>query len=275
MTKDIGQRIGSRRRARPGAGAAALLTALALAASAGDGGAEPFKPDAGTPSNKTIVEHFNIIAFGNEYTGKRYAAVRKWKSPIIARVDGDPPADFEDSIRQHLAELQKITGHPTALVYSARMLREKKVPKGLNPKSFNMFLLYYPIEELKVVARQQLGNRMDPTLQRLAGGKSTCEATLFTKGNEIRSAVVLFPAERPKDHMRACVVEELTQVMGLPNDSGSVNPSIFNDTSPYTELTDHDRLMLKVLYDPRITIGMSRDQALIVGRKVLDEIRPE
>ena len=138
-----------------------------------------------------------------------------------------------------------------------------------------MSILYHPSEELKVVARQQLGTRMEPTLQRLAGGKSTCEATLFTKDNEIRSAVVLFPAERPKNHMRACVVEELTQVLGLPNDSPSVSPSIFNDKSPINELTDHDRLMLRMLYDPRITIGMSRDRALIVGRKVLDEIRPE
>jgi hypothetical protein len=29
--------------------------------------------------------------------------------------------------------------------------------------------------------------------------------------------------------MRACVVEELTRVLGLPNDSDAVKPSIFND----------------------------------------------
>jgi hypothetical protein len=254
---------------------AAAAAGLVLLAWAGAAQADTFKPDAGTPSNKTIVEHFSIIAFGNEYTGTRFAAVRKWKAPIVARIDGDPPPYFEDYVSQHLADLQKTTGHPASLAYSPRILREKRVPKGLTAQSFNMFLLYYPMDQLTAVARKQLGNRMDESLKRLGAGKSTCEATFFTKGNEIKTAVVLFPAERPKDHMRACVVEELTQVLGLPNDSNSVNPSIFNDTSQYNELTDHDRLMLKMLYDPRMTIGMPREQALIVGRKVLDRIRPE
>ncbi len=253
------------------AAAAMLLAGAALAAEA----KAPFKPDASTPSNRTIIEHFNIIAFGNEYTGARYANVRKWAAPIVARIDGPAPDYFEDFVEQHLADLKAITGHPIALAYSPRILKEKRVPKGLTSQSFNMFLLYYPMEQLKVVVHKQLGDRMNQELGLLGSGAATCMARLFKKGDEIRKAVVLFPAERPKAHMRACVVEELTQVLGLPNDSDSVNPSIFNDKSRYIELTDHDRLMLKMLYDPRITIGMPRAQALVVGRKVLDEIRPE
>lgn len=252
--------------------AAALLAASGAAFAQGG---VPARPDAGTPSNKTIIEHFNIIAFGNEYTGARYARVRKWRAPIVARIDGPAPDYFEDFVEQHLADLAKITSHPIRLAYSPRIRREKRVPKGLTANSFNMFLLYYPMDQLRVVVHKQLGNRMDQELRLLGSGAATCMARLFKKGDEIRKAVVLFPAERPRRHMRACVVEELTQVLGLPNDSDSVNPSIFNDHSRYMELTDHDRLMLRVLYDPRITIGMPRAEALIVGRKVLDEIRPE
>lgn len=251
--------------------AAILLAGAALAAEA----KAPFTPDASTPSNRTIIEHFNIIAFGNEYTGARFSSVRKWRVSIVARIDGPAPDYFEDFVEQHLADLGKITGHPMALAYSPRILREKRVPKGLTSKSFNMFLLYYPMDQLKIVVRKQLGNRMDQELSLLGSGATTCMARLFKKGDEIRQAVVLFPAERQKDHMRACVVEELTQVLGLPNDSSSVKPSIFNDKSRYFELTDHDRLMLRMLYDSRITVGMPREKALIVGRKVLDEIRPE
>ena len=85
----------------------------------------------------------------------------------------------------------------------------------------------------------------------------------------------MFPSHHPKDYMRACVVEELTQVLGLPNDSDAVKPSIFNDQSRYFELTDHDRRMLKVLYDPRITPGMPRNEALRQGRLILDELNPQ
>lgn len=259
------------------AGALALAAAAMLLAGAAPAAEArpPFTPVVGTPSNRTIIEHFNIIAFGNEYTHARFSSVRKWRTPIVARIDGPAPDYLEDFVEQHLADLAKITGHPMVLAYSPRIRREKRVPKGLTAKSFNMFLLYYPMAQLKVVVQKQLGNRMDQELGLLDSGATTCMARLFKKGDEIRKAVVLFPAERPKDHMRACVVEELTQVLGLPNDSSSVKPSIFNDKSRYFELTDHDRLMLRMLYDPRITVGMPREKALIVGRRVLDEIRPE
>ena len=74
--------------------------------------------------------------------------------------------------------------------------------------------------------------------------------------------------------MRACVVEELTQVLGLPNDSNAVQPSIFNDQSRFFELTEHDRLLVRILYDNRITPGMPRREALRLGREILNEIRP-
>lgn len=224
-------------------------------------------------SNAQIVRNFNIIAFGNEYTLKRYERVRKWRAPIVARLDGDAPAYFEDSVRQHLADLAKTTGHPAALVYSARIAREKRVPKGLNPKSFNMFLLFYPMDELAAVVRRQLKSTMDQELGLLRAGKATCMARLFKKGDEIRSAVVLFPAHHSPAYLRACVVEELTQVMGLPNDSDNVNPSIFNDKSRHFELTGHDRLLLRILYDKRMAIGTPRRDALRLAHDILRERR--
>ena len=192
----------------------------------------------------------------------------------MARIDGDPPAYFEEFVRQHLADLSRITGHPMSLAYSARMRREKRVAKGLTSKSFNMFLLFYPMDEMAAVVRKQLGSRMDHELKLLAAGKATCMARFFTRDNEIRTAVILFPANHPKEYLRACVVEELTQVLGLPNDSDAVKPSIFNDRSRYFELTGHDRRMLKMLYDPRITPGMGRKEALRLGRKILEEMNP-
>ncbi|NQV85309.1 MAG: DUF2927 domain-containing protein [Rhodospirillales bacterium] len=225
-------------------------------------------------SNSEIVRNFNIIAFGNEYTQHRYARIRKWRKPVVARIDGNPPAYFEDFVRQHLQDLSKITGHPLRLAYSARMRQEKRVPKGLNGKSFNMFLLYYPMAEMTTVVRKQLGNKMDPSLKRLKSGASTCEAQIFKKGDEIRTAVILFPAYGVRTTLRACVVEELTQVMGLINDSNDVRPSIFNDTSQYFELTDHDRLLLRILYDARMPIGTPRRDAMRTAHTVLNEIRP-
>ena len=75
------------------------------------------------------------------------------------------------------------------------------------------------------------------------------------------------PAGRPR------IVEETTQSMGLPNDYKEVYPSVFNDSSRLDDLTEHDILLLRLLYDPRMKAGMKRDEALAVAREILPELR--
>ena len=58
----------------------------------------------------------------------------------------------------------------------------------------------------------------------------------------------------------ACVVEELTQVLGLVNDSSDVYPSIFNDRSFNDFLSGLDYLLLKILYHPELRAGMESIQ---------------
>ncbi|MCZ7391602.1 DUF2927 domain-containing protein, partial [Klebsiella pneumoniae] len=57
------------------------------------------------------------------------------------------------------------------------------------------------------------------------------------------------------------VVEEITQVLGLPNDSEKVFPSIFYDKTPQDLLTGLDFILLKLLYSPSISAGMTADEA--------------
>jgi hypothetical protein len=55
-------------------------------------------------------------------------------------------------------------------------------------------------------------------------------------------------------------VEELTQVLGLVNDSAKVFPSIFNDRSFNDFLSGLDYVLLKLLYEPEIEAGMRRTE---------------
>ncbi|HBQ44629.1 MAG TPA: hypothetical protein DD716_03140, partial [Thiomicrospira sp.] len=59
--------------------------------------------------------------------------------------------------------------------------------------------------------------------------ESNCMATINTNSqSEIQSATVIIPIDHAMSRglLVSCIVEELTQVMGLPNDSDWVNPSI-------------------------------------------------
>ncbi|MBL8655607.1 MAG: DUF2927 domain-containing protein, partial [Alphaproteobacteria bacterium] len=71
-----------------------------------------------------------------------------------------------------------------------------------------------------------------------------------------------------------CIVEEITQSLGLFNDSELNTYSIFNDRTPYVDMTSPDETMLKLLYEPRMRIGTAPADAKALARRILDEWRP-
>lgn len=74
-------------------------------------------------------------------------------------------------------------------------------------------------------------------------------------------AVAVIRAEHPQLMRDACYEEELAQGLGPSNDSPEARPSIFNDDQEYAFLTRQDALILRMLYDPRLKIGMTADEA--------------
>src|SRR3546814_18187022 len=113
------------------------------------------------------------------------------------------------------------------------MEREKRLRPGFDRRSVNVFLLYFPRDRMAAALPKNFGADRDRMLAMLRSGQTTCMAKLFKKGNEIRAAVILFPAHHSRATLRACAVEELTQIMGLANASTIVADSITNDKSPF------------------------------------------
>ena len=95
------------------------------------------------------------------------------------------------------------------------------------------------------------------------------------KQSEIIRGVILIPVDSTRQSGRLvdCVIEELTQVMGLPNDSTAVYPSIFNDRSIDSYLTGLDYLLLKIAYHPLLKPGMSEAQVREKMPAILAELR--
>ena len=123
-------------------GAVLAIAAVLAAGTADRANAEP-------PSNRTIVEHFNIIAFGNEYTGKRYDHVCKWRAPIRVGIEGKVPKYFEVFVLQHIRVLRQLTGHPIRLYYSPAMHREGRLAPDFDRTKINLILYYLPVERFR------------------------------------------------------------------------------------------------------------------------------
>lgn len=225
-------------------------------------------------TNADLVRNLDVVAFGNEYSGQRYDTVRKWAMPVRMGIQGAKyPAYLERFIEDFAADLRGLTGHQIELYYSFARKKAKKLPADFDSKKVNVILFYLPDDEIPAALKKYW--KGDEEKVRWMVQNSTCFANYFTKKGEIVAAVVIFPARHPESYHRACVVEELTQILGLPNDSNAVKPSIFNDKSRYLELTEHDKWLIRALYAKDILPGMKREEALAKAKAFFARARPE
>ncbi len=201
-----------------------------------------------------LQQAFVEVALKNEYEGG-FKSVRKWKMPIYVWLeDKTPEADMHRRLTQmHLAHLSSITQHPVALAKTRSQA--------------NVTLVFTSEANWGKEVGQLLGKGALKQLQR-----AVCMAgfSLDKQGAIVRAGVVI-PTDQAEMHRKlaACIVEELTQIMGLPNDSEKVYPSIFNDKTPESLLTGLDALLLKMLYYPDIHIGMTAAQIKPVLTKLI------
>jgi hypothetical protein len=218
----------------------------------------------------SILHDFEIIAFGSEYQRKTWKGLRKWKSPIRIGLQGKYPGYLEDDILQFTTDLTAITNHQIELYYSKKMQKNRSLAKDFNKNKVNVIVYYEPLHNIRKKVGKYFKDRpheLDIILK-----EATCFAKFFTRRLEIRAAIVVIPDHHPRRVVRACVVEEIAQIMGLPNDSNLVGESIFKDRGRHNELTPHDRLLLKILYDKRLHFGMPRKETLEKIREFLPEI---
>lgn len=225
-------------------------------------------------SNADLLRAFDIVAFGGEYSGKRYDVVRKWAGPVRIGIDGkDHPAYLETFVDDVAQDLAKTTGHPIELYYAFGKQKAGTLAADFDSKKVNVFILYLDDKGVRDAVYKYFGGSSVEKEAVLA--EATCLANFRTRKNEIVSAVIIFPKRHPESYHRACAVEEITQILGLPNDSEKITQSIFNDKSRHFELTEFDRWLLRALYQPSIKPGTSRNDALRMALEFWKRARPE
>jgi len=225
------------------------------------------------PPDETILRNFDRIAFFAEYQDQtRRHPLMRWHRPLRISLHGTATHRYQDQVARVAAELSEITGHDIALLEAGGDQRRSNVR------------VYFAEEIYRAAAGRYLGEVGEHLLGRVDVESSTqeldesgaiCFALLADKADapwEIARAVIFVPSGLSRSATRACVTEELAQVLGLINDSDEVQPSIFNDRSPFHRLTAHDRLLLRLLYDDQLKAGMSHEQAMPLVRRHLAAI---
>lgn len=228
------------------------------------------RTDGGGPdtpfTDRMLAENFLRIALYDEYTRTSTATVqkqsaselRRWVAPVRvglnfgASVSADKRATDTARIGSYLQRLSSITGHPIRL-------------DDANP---NFYIYVVNEDERRALGPVLLSAMPDLTANDVAGitnlPKSTyCIVYAQSQGASgvYDRAFAVIRAEHPDLLRLSCFHEEIAQALGLPNDSPSVRPTIFNDDEEFALLTVQDEMMLKILYNPALRPGMQVQEA--------------
>ncbi|MCY4206790.1 MAG: DUF2927 domain-containing protein [Roseovarius sp.] len=225
-------------------------------------------------SHNDILRNFERIALYDEYArnsggqkdGVTEARLRKWSDPVKIGVEfGDSVSDRQREtdrkvVRNYVERLADITGHPISFDDSPNF---HVMFMGLDDRDYAVERILEIVPNINPSSLGFVG-----TLPRSVH----CVVVTFANvGDEFvyRRAIALIRAEHPVLLRRSCIHEEIAQGLGLANDSLRARPSIFNDNYEFALLTKHDEILLRLLYDPSLTPGMSADEVRPVLRELI------
>ncbi|SFI69465.1 DUF2927 domain-containing protein [Albimonas pacifica] len=103
-------------------------------------------------------------------------------------------------------------------------------------------------------------------------GRPVCFAEVRFRDEGSAELALSVVALEVSPHLSECVYEEVIQALGPINDSRTVAQTMFNDDGAETIPTSYDWLALSILYDPRLTTGMTLEEAEPAIRALVDAL---
>ncbi len=184
------------------------------------------------------VNYLTEVGLGSEF-GNNPKVINKWNSPIRIQLHGSYTTADERELDSIISELTRLTG----LSITRRA-----------GNSANINIHFIPEENFHLVSPGYSQN----------SDQMGIFQTFFEADNTIYKAIIAIQHDlrgRTRPHI---LREELTQSLGLMKDSHRCTNSIFQQktSSEPTQYAEIDREVIRILYDPRIRPGMSRQDIL-------------
>ncbi len=183
------------------------------------------------------IEYFTEIALGAEF-GDEVPVIKKWTDNIRIKIDGEPTEADLNTLNNIVNDLNELISG----------IKIKIVDKN---------------ENLTITFSPESGfSEVDPNYVPINYGFFW--ALWHDDDYVIYEARILISTTELTQKERSHLIrEELTQSLGLMNDSKKYNDSIFyQDWTTVTEFSEMDRAVIKLLYLKKTTPGMSKEQVL-------------
>ncbi|MBL4892455.1 MAG: DUF2927 domain-containing protein [Rhizobiaceae bacterium] len=223
----------------------AVFACCAVMLASGGNGAHATARDA------EIIRGFNLTVFGAEYSpsGVQSHYIRKFRRPVRFYIHNMSEKDRTKAALQFILSLnESIKGLETRIVSS--------------PAKANFVIHVVDYKDYVNVVRKKIYRRPNASVP----GKCLVRS-VFSRFGIIRSDAAIV-SDGGETLFKRCLIEEILQGLGPLNEHRSLWRSVFNDASKQVSFTRFDRLILNMLYDPRIKNGASVEKV----QKFLPEV---
>jgi hypothetical protein len=196
--------------------------------------ASPLVPMTGR--EKEALSYFSEIALKSEYGGQSYEGiVRRWEQPLTVEIRGQPAAADLATLDAHIALLRQTAG-------------SLDISVAQQAGSGNFVVYFVPLDDL------------DDVVPGYVEGNWGFVNISWDDHARIQQATVGIATDvtdqKQRNHL---ILEEVTQGLGLLNDSPLYQDSIFQiEWTETQKLSDMDLWVVAMLYSPVIKAGMGR-----------------
>ncbi len=198
---------------------------------------------ADLPDDAELIAGFERIVFNAEIPGRFSNAgfVKKFAGPVRFRVENTARQDRRAEVE---AFVRRIGRDVPGL--------ETRMAEGHERADF----IVHVVDQADYVSTARRVHR-NPFMQ--VPRNFIVRASYGRRGIERSDAIIV--SDRGERLFQRCLIEEILQGLGPLDDNPDAPFSVFNDTSTHTVLTRYDRIMMTMLYDPRLRPGTNLEAA--------------
>jgi hypothetical protein len=198
---------------------------------------------------RQVIDYFKEIALGFEF-GSASPITRKWKAPMKIFVGGVSNAMLNRELNLVVEEL------------NALITDDFKIEIVSDKNASNFFVFFG--------APQHFAS-LYPEDADLANSNSGAYRIYWNDRDEIVGGHLFVSLKRTSiEEQRSVLREELTQSLGLGNDSPLYSESIFqSEFSTPVAYATIDKDVIRLLYHPKMTIGLTAEESEVVLKEIL------